>query len=296
MFISWLAAHEMNSAYKTVGDVGSAWISHLASIPKGVLTTGILLRHPARMLNTRLRVYRDDKSYTEIDRECLKRIEQTWAIPALKCSEMDKIFLQDLYNFRTQIEALGSVDVVMQLERLNSDVDYCEDVLHRLTGLYYERSLIEPMVRNPVNRRTEKGVSLRTILGGFTEQQQAWYRLLLQDSISSAGYDLEDDLPEQRPPLQGRSQHGDPTVAKSGHEEVGRLKQMLADKDREIARLRTQVEELEGIWNAVQASAGWRLINQWREVSRRLVPAGTLARRIYNLLLRRFRGSTASGR
>jgi hypothetical protein len=276
----------MNGAYEAVGDVGSAWIGHIVGIPKGLFTSGILMRHPARMLNTRLKVFKKDKSFTAIDNECLVRIKQTFGIEALKCSEMDQMFLQDLYHFATQIKALNSVDVVMRLEDMNSDTDYCGNALHRLTGLYYERTLVQPMVTNPVNRRTEGGVSIPSILGGFTEQQRGWYRLLLQDSISITGYDLEGDSPEPRPSLAEVTEHSD--LAESGDEKVTRLQRMVADKDRQIARLCSRIEQLEKIWDAVQSSAGWRLMDRWRRARRRLLPAGSRARQLYDLFLRRF--------
>ena len=73
-FIRWLAYDDMKGAYEAVGDVGSVWLDHVSSVPKELFTTAMLLRHPARVLNTRLSVFPTDKSFTEISLERLKRI------------------------------------------------------------------------------------------------------------------------------------------------------------------------------------------------------------------------------
>jgi hypothetical protein len=290
-FMGWLAEDDMKGAYKAVGDVGSAWLGHLTSIPKEVFTTGILLRHPARTLNTRLKVFEKDNSFTEINAECLKRIQQTWGINAHECGEMDQIFLQDLYNLKTQIEAASSVDIVIQLEFMTTDVDYCAGVLRKLTGQFYELSLIEPMLKTPVNLRTQSAASVSMVLKGFTEQQRKWYRLILQESVSKVGYELDDDLRVSYVPRSA------PAEARAEHSVVTRdlelsvLKQAIVDRDRQIARLRSRVEELERIWSAVQTSAGWRFLNLWRGARKRVLPAGTRARKMYDSVLRRFRGS-----
>ncbi|OLB24677.1 MAG: hypothetical protein AUH15_00465 [Acidobacteriales bacterium 13_2_20CM_55_8] len=290
-FIRWLALDDMKGAYKAVGDVGSAWIGHLTSVPKELFTTGILFRHPARMLNTRLNVFKTDKSFTEINVDNLRRIAETWGINGFERSEMDQIFLQDLYNFKTQIDAANSADIVIQLELMSSDLHYCEDILSKLTGRFYERALVEPMLNSPVNRRSQGAASIQTVLDGFTEDQRAWYRAILQDSISKVGYDLDNELAASNSPRPALIEPGIEDGIVTRDQELNTLKQMLVDQDRQIARLRSQVKELENIWKAVQASVGWRLMNLWRKTRKRLLPAGTRARRLYDSVLRRFRGS-----
>ena len=290
-FIRWLAYDDMKGAYEAVGDVGSVWLDHVSSVPKELFTTAMLLRHPARVLNTRLSVFPTDKSFTEISLERLKRIEQTWGINALERNEMDQIFLQDLYILKKQIDAASSVDIVMQLERMTSDVDYCRDVLTKLTGRFYDHALIEPMLETRVNRRTQSGVSIRNVLDRFTEQQRSWYHLILQDSVSKVGYQLDDDLPASNFSRPVQVESDVQRFVQARDQELNALKQMLLDKDRHIARLYSQVKELEHIWSAVQSSAGWRLMNLCRRGRERLLPAGTRARRVYDSVVRRFRDS-----
>lgn len=293
-FIRWLAEHDMNGAYKAVGDVGSAWTGHIIAMPKRLFTTGILLRHPARVLNSRLKVFPKDQSFTEIDEACLQHVEQIWGIKASQQSQIDQAFLQDLGNLVAQIQAAASTDVIMHLERMNSDVEYCGDALHRLTGVYYEPTLIEPLLNSPVNRRTGGDVSIRSILSFFSEEQRFWYRRMLQDSIAAFGYDLDsDEFPESQRRL-SEVREASPTNVEDPDQELNTLKGMLANRDRQIARLRSRVEELEGIWNAVQSSAGWRLLDWWRRARRRLLPAGSRSRKFYDSVLRLFRGSAVT--
>ncbi|HMH02515.1 MAG TPA: hypothetical protein VK555_13945 [Terriglobales bacterium] len=284
-FIRWLAYDDMKGAYKAVGDVGSAWIGHLISLPKELFTTAILLRHPARILNSRLGIFQTDQSYTKISEEYLRHIENTWGINAAQLSEMDQIFLQDLCNLKTQIDAASSVDTVMQLELMTIDINYCQDVLGKLTGRFYERALVEPMLKSAVNRRTQSAASIQSVLDGFTEQQRSWYRLILQNSISKVGYELDSELPASYLPRSTVVEAGVQQSVEPCEQELNVLKQVLVDKDYQIARL-------EHIWTSVQNSAGWRLMNLWRRTLKRLFPDGTRARRVYDSVLRRFRGST----
>lgn len=287
-FIRWLALDDMKGAYKAVGDVGSAWIGHLTSVPKELFTTAILFRHPARMLNTRLNVFKTDKSFTEINVENLQCIAETWGIDVFDRSEMDQIFLQDLYHLKTQIDAANSAEIVIRLELMTTDLDYCEDILCKLTGRFYERALTDPMLNSPVNRRTQGATSIQTVLDGFTEEQRDWYRIILEDSISKVGYDLNNEPAPRRALIES----GKGGVV-NRDQELNTLKQMVLDKDRQIAGLRSQVKELEDIWSAVRSSAGWRMMNLWRETRKRLLPAGSRARKLYDSILRRFRDSMA---
>jgi hypothetical protein len=180
----------------------------------------------------------------------------------------------------------------MQLELMSSDPDYCEDVLAKLTGRFYERALIEPMLKNPVNRRTQGAVSIQSVLDGFTEQQRTWYCLILQDSIRKVGYELDSELPASYFPRPALATAVVQQPVETRDQELNVLKQIIVDRDRQIARLRSQVKELEHLWSTVQKSAGWRLMNLWRRTRKRVLPAGTRARKAYDSVLRRFRDST----
>jgi hypothetical protein len=287
-FIHWLIRDDMHGAYRAIGDVGSAWLGHIQALPKGMFTVGVLLRHPARMLNTRLNVYKNDQSFTEIDAVCLRKIEEAWGINAKRRSPMDQIFLQDLFHLCNQISGLRDVEVIIQLERM-ADVDYCCDILHRLTDLHHERSLVELFLNNPVNRRTARNIPLAEIVNSFTADQRAWYRQALETWLPQYGYALEDD---SFVPLAGHEvpagsqleQTLDRPEEEPGGYRMQALKQVIVDQDRQIAHLQQTLA-------AIQGSAGWRLLNQWRKMRAWLLPAGSRRRRAYDSVVSSWRGA-----
>jgi hypothetical protein len=286
-FIRWLAADDMKGAYKAVGDVGSSWLGHIHAVPRNLFTTGILLRHPARMLNTRLKVFEMNKSFTKIDPSTLRKIEELWGIKAR--NEMDQIFLQDLFHIVTQIGAVDKVDVVIHLERMN-DVEYCCNILQQLTGIDYEPSVVDLFIHNPVNRRTNT-VSLQAVLQQFSSEQRAWYKAMLKEDLPRCGYALDnDDLLKAagRTPSVRGALRSEPPIEFGGYE-LQMLKQALVERDCEIGRLRGEVKELHGIWAAVQNSAGWRLLESLRGVRRRVMPTGTRRATWYQLMISAFR-------
>src|SRR5579872_3886673 len=63
--IRLMALDTMHSAYLAAGDVGSVWSPHL-HVLSGKFTTALLVRHPARCLNTRLRGYPSNQAFNEI--------------------------------------------------------------------------------------------------------------------------------------------------------------------------------------------------------------------------------------
>ena len=283
-FIRWLAWDDMHGAYKAIGDVGSSWLGHIQEVPRNLFTTGMLLRHPARMLNTRLKVFEKDKSFTEIDPSTLRQAEERWGIRAR--DEMDQVFLQDLFHIVAQIRAIDTVDVVIHLERMN-DVEYCCNILQQLTGIHHEPSVVDLFIHNPVNRRTNTP-SVQAVLQQFSSDQRAWYKVMLDD-LPRCGYVLDsDELLETptRPP----SADGVPrsTLPK---EFRGYELQMLKC---EIGRLRSEVDELQGIWAAVQNSAGWRLLESLRRVRRRVLPTGTRRATWYHSMISAFRRPTGT--
>src|SRR5437870_615055 len=59
-FIEYFAWDTKHGAYKVLGDIGSVWAGHLPHLKP--MTRGLLVRHPARLLNTRLAIYPSDQS------------------------------------------------------------------------------------------------------------------------------------------------------------------------------------------------------------------------------------------
>jgi len=290
-FIRSLAWDDMHGAYKAIGDVGSSWLGHIQAVPRNLFTTGMLLRHPARMLNTRLKVFETDKSFTEIDPSTLRQTEECWGIKAR--NEMDQVFLQDLFHIVAQIRAVDTVDVLIHLERMNN-VEYCCDILQQLTGIHHEPSVVDLFIHNPVNRRTNI-VSLQAVLQQFSSDQRAWYKVMLKEDLPGCGYALDSD--ELLEPAKPRSADGVPQSALPkefrGYE-LQMLKQAVVERDCEIGRLRGEVKELQGVWSAVQNSVGWRLLESLRHVRRRVLPTRTRRATWYQSIIGTFRRPTGT--
>jgi len=186
-YFAWDTKHE---AYQVVGDVGSVWPIHFASLPS--FTTGILLRHPARMLNTRLNVYPGDQSFSAIPDKSRTDIQELWGIDLSQYEPIDQIFLHDIFTFAEQVWTLDKVDVVIRLEDL-AEVENCQRVLQALTGLDYSRSLVEHASERIVNQRTNGRKPIEEIVAGFSARQRDWYLSLLAGILPHFGYSLLDE-------------------------------------------------------------------------------------------------------
>jgi hypothetical protein len=189
-FIEYFAWDTKHGAFHAVGDIGTAWPGHLANLPS--FTTAMLLRHPARLLNTRLTVYPHDQSFTQIPPESRTCIQEIWDIDLNDCEPMDRIFLHDAFIFASQVWALDKVDLVIRIEDLR-DPECCGATLKALTGLDYDRTLVERAIRERVNRRTQENLEIRDIVERFTPRQRHWYTLLLSDVLPYFGYSLLDE-------------------------------------------------------------------------------------------------------
>lgn len=184
--IRMLATDQMHGAYRAVGDVGSIWLGHAVNLP--AFKTAVLLRHPARILNTRLSV--TDASFTEIPEASKRCIREVWDIEPEEYPPADQLFLHDLSTFASHVWALGRVQMI-RLEDLR-DLEYCGSVLWELTGVEYRMAAVSRMLRERVNRRTAQR-AIPDILRTFTRQQQEWYQLMLAEAALHLGYDLERD-------------------------------------------------------------------------------------------------------
>ena len=192
-FINLLSTDLMHGAYLATGDVGSTWINHLTALPKNSFFRALLMRHPAKILSTRLKVFPQDRSFTEISERFTQCIQRIWGIDPRKYDEIDRIFLQDAFIFAGQVRWLSQVDLVIQIEKMN-DPEYCGRAVHALTGLDYERCLVRAFLDNPINVRTGGHQSIKQTLLSFTAQQRKWYEHMLGDVISRFGYSLDGEV------------------------------------------------------------------------------------------------------
>ena len=183
-YFAWDSKHE---AYQVLGDVGSVLWYHLASLPS--FTKGMLVRHPARLLNTRLTVYPSYQKFTNIPAESQTAIREMWGIHLNQQEPIDQVFLHDAFIFASQAGALKDVDVLIRIEDM-SDFEKCQRALKSLTGLEYSRALLDQATQKPVNRRTDARQSIAEMVAGFSARQRDWYTSLLGDIVPYFGYEL----------------------------------------------------------------------------------------------------------
>ena len=185
-----LAADLTHGAYLAQGDVGSVWTTHAVAL-RGKFITALLTRHPARILNTRLRVYPHDQSYTAIPSGTGTAIQRLWGIHLESLPPIDQIFLHDLLTFSSQVQLLKAVDLVIRIEDLQ-DTESCCEAVERLTGVPYEQNLVANAIRHRVNVRAP-ALPVPELIAGFSSSQREWYHTILRDTAPLFGYDLDDD-------------------------------------------------------------------------------------------------------
>jgi hypothetical protein len=186
-FLEYFAWNTKHDAYDVLGDVGSVLSYHLSSLH--AFTKAILVRHPDRMLNTRLTVFPAYQGFANIPAESHTAIRDIWGIDLNQHEPIDQVFLHDTFTFASQVAALDDVDLVIRIEDL-SNVEKCQKALKSLTGFEYSQALVEHAVENRVNRRTRGRQSISETVGGFTSRQRDWYNSLLGDVVPCFGYEL----------------------------------------------------------------------------------------------------------
>lgn len=192
-FIEYFAWDTKHEAYQAVGDVGSVWAGHLECLP--MFSTAVLVRHSARLLNTRLKVYPRDQSFSAIPTESRVCIQEIWGIDLDDYQPIDQIFLHDVFTFASQIRFLGDADLVIRIEDM-PDVECCQKTLKALTGLDYDRALVEHAIRNHVNCRTDGPAEISEIVAEFSPRQREWYRTMLSEIVPHFGYQLFEEPDE----------------------------------------------------------------------------------------------------
>jgi hypothetical protein len=199
-YFAWDAKHE---AYQVLGDVGSVWPGHFACLPS--FTTAILVRHPARLLNTRLAVYPKDQSFSQIPPETRSGIREIWGMDIQDHDPIDQIFLHDAFIFACQVWALDKADLLIRIEDMR-EVENCQRTLKVLTGLDYSRELIDQASLRRVNQRTH-AKSISEIVAGFSARQRGWYKTMLADIVPYFGYGLLSELEHGIAPANERRQN-----------------------------------------------------------------------------------------
>jgi hypothetical protein len=185
--IRQLAEIQLHGAYSAVGDVGSTWLGHVTNLPEQTFTTAMLVRHPARLLYSRLTRYATDQAFTPLAPALLDQIEEIWGINVSGRDPLDQIFVQDAYTFASQVRGLGKVDLLIRLEDMNQ-MENALAVLERLTGLEYPSDLVKQFIDKPINTRAGAHAPVGTLIESFSVDQKRWYRQMLGDLLPHFGY------------------------------------------------------------------------------------------------------------
>ena len=189
-YIEALAAETAHGAYSAIGDVGSTWMWHVACLPS--FTTAVLIRHPARLLHTRLRVFPKDQSFSWIPPRTAQILREIWGLDLYAYDPIDRIFLNDIVTFASQVWVMGKVNIILRIEDMHH-LNHCQETLHALTGVIFPEPLLLNAIRSRVNQRTASSESIADVVAGFSSRQRDWYGKLLADAGPFFGYSLWDD-------------------------------------------------------------------------------------------------------
>jgi FkbM family methyltransferase len=81
-----------------------------------------------------------------------------------------------------------------------------------------------------------------------------------------------------------------PAAKEEQPDETTELRSQIAALERHCATLNQEKSELETMLQAIQGSAGWRLLNSWRRVRDRIVPPASFRRKVYDSVIGTLRG------
>lgn len=198
-FLAFICSDAMHGAYRANGDVGSAWMSYLRLAPKYCpvgnagpkLVTGILQRHPLRVLNTQRYIVAREPVTLPVD---AARIVADYFKDNGICCEIESMrsadersFVWNCYQWREGAINGNCLDVQIHIESMN-DLGYAQEKLWLLTGVEYGSKLLSPLLGQVVNSRTGQEKSIETIYAELPQSHQNWYRAIVDDVADAIGY------------------------------------------------------------------------------------------------------------
>lgn len=189
-YIQTIAHDTHHNAYKASGDVGSIWLFHAIKLPKELFTAGLLIRHPARVLYTKIYTAKTATTvfnFKKIESKVEESIKEIWGIDPSDFDDIDRLYLRNAHLWVRQIARASEVDVLIKIEEMN-DLNYTYDILYRLTGVEYDNHLIENMANKGENVRSNQPESLKKLMAEFSPRQREWYRTIVHDIAEYIGY------------------------------------------------------------------------------------------------------------
>ncbi|MFQ5696581.1 MAG: FkbM family methyltransferase, partial [Terriglobia bacterium] len=213
--------------------------------------------------------------------------------------------------------ARGRVDFILvecfdeRLQLLGSSVDKVTRLLHQAGYLCWEYGTENPAGWSLTSHVRSRGdcnylfaspsvevplppVSLSRALAA-TQQQR--------DQLKARSTELESRLEEEKKRLEGEKRrlegekkHLERQLAglqqdlHKAQDDIDWLMEATRQHEEVRTRLEGEKQALAQLWQAVESSAGWRLLNTWRRLRNRLAPIGSLRRKLYDAVLNRARG------
>jgi pyruvate-formate lyase-activating enzyme len=71
--------------------------------------------------------------------------------------------------------------------------------------------------------------------------------------------------------------------------QIEHLNQVISTLQTDMANLSEENTRLKALWQSVEGSASWRLLNRWRDLRERLVPLRSLRRKVYDRIMATWR-------
>jgi precorrin-6B methylase 2 len=82
------------------------------------------------------------------------------------------------------------------------------------------------------------------------------------------------------------------SASDSRKDEIELLSRLLEVSEQERRKLIEEKSRLESVWQTVESSAGWRVLNSWRRAREKLCPLGSHRRKLYEALLSSLRAKS----
>ncbi len=183
--IESLALNSRHGAYVAAGDIGSAWVGHVVIAPSHLFSVGVLVRHPARMLRTRL--VRARSAVGELASVDCVNIDRFFEVPVSGLSGEDALFLNDCLYWCVTAYCVPQ-PLIIRLEDISTSVFSLAALCRRLTGIEYSPQLLSSLMNTRVNVSAASEATIDDCLASFTPLQREWYGRFIEPAMFSAGY------------------------------------------------------------------------------------------------------------
>jgi hypothetical protein len=144
-------------------------------------------------------------------------------------------------------------------------------------------------LHDEIGSDSARTAALKELLGDDLFSLRAWwFYFSLNEGSETLSFPRDTALKPSMEKIQ-EGLRNENTALKQSLEKI----QSFIKTQEDYRQLATQKRELENLWVDVQNSAGWRLLNRWRELRNRVAAEGTLLRKLYDSVLRPVRDDSS---